>query len=190
LLARSALRHLPYSVLAERIAGLPPPPKDEGRVVLVVARPAPDERVLPARCQLTPESGVQGDRWSKREVPILDAQVSVMRADVAGVLANGQAVSLSGDNLLVDLDLSIENLPDGTRLIIGTAVCVVTPKPHTGCGKFAARFGADARAITAATPFRDSRLRGLYVRVVEAGDVGPGDRITVMERGCERASTG
>ena len=105
-----------------------------------------------------------------------------MRADVARLFANGQALSLFGDNLLVELDLSPANLPTGTRLRVGTAVCEVTPQPHTGCAKFAARFGQEAREITAAPEYQDWRLRGLYIRVVEPGEVGPGDPIRVLSR--------
>jgi MOSC domain-containing protein YiiM len=172
--------HLRYAELAERIARLPPPPTDDGRVVLVVVRPATDERVLPARCRLTPEGGVEGDRWSQRETPVRDTQVTAMRADVARVLANGQPIQLAGDNLFVDLDLSPANLPAGIRLRVGSALCEVTPKPHNGCTKFAARFGDDALAITGAEAFRSWRLRGLHLSVLEAGEVAPGDRIAVL----------
>jgi MOSC domain-containing protein YiiM len=174
--------HLPYAVLAERIACLPPAPVDAGRVVLVVARPDVDERTTPRRASLTPDAGVEGDRWAQRMPRILDNQVTVMRADVARVIANGQAIELAGDNLFVELDLSYTNLPTGTRLQVGTSLCEVTAKPHQGCNKFAARFGEDARRITGADEFRSWRLRGLHIRVIEAGVVGPGERIEVLER--------
>ena len=174
--------HLPYAVLEKGLRELPPPPLDEGAVVLVVARPAVDERLTPSRCPLTPDGGVEGDRWALRPNPSPDAQITVMRADVARLIGNGQPLALFGDNLQVELDLSQANLPTGTRLQVGTAVCEVTPQPHTGCGKFAARFGQEARAITGAPKFLDWRLRGLYIRVIEAGEVGPGDRIRVLSR--------
>ena len=50
-------------------------------------------------------------------------------------------MELGGD---LDLDLSLTNLPPGTRLVLGTAEIEVTAQPHTGCAKFASRFGADA----------------------------------------------
>jgi MOSC domain-containing protein YiiM len=174
--------HLAYEALEEGLQQLPPPPTDEGTVSLVVARPAVEERRTPARCRLTPEGGVDGDRWAQRENPSPQAQITVMRADVARLFANGQPLSLFGDNLLVELDLSPANLPAGTRLRVGTALCEVTPQPHTGCGKFAARVGQDARDLTAAPAFQDWRLRGLYIRVLEPGDVGPGDPIRVLSR--------
>ena len=175
-------QHLSFDDLAVRIASLGPVPRDTGRIALVVARPDVDARETPARCRLSPEGGVENDRWSKREPVIADAQITIMRADVAKVFANGQALSLSGDNLLVELDLSPANLPLGTRIRVGTALCEVTAKPHRGCDKFAARFGQAARDITGADAFVLMRLRGLYVRVTAAGEVGPGDSIDVIER--------
>jgi MOSC domain-containing protein YiiM len=174
--------HLPAEILRQRLNELAAPPVDEGTVVLVVARPAEGERWTPARCRLTPDGGVERDRWSSRENPSPDAQITVMRADVARLFADGQPLSLFGDNLLIELDLSAGNLPTGTRLRVGTALCEVTPKPHTGCGKFSTRFGEDARAVTATEEFRDWRLRGLYIRVLEAGEVGPGDAVQVLGR--------
>jgi MOSC domain-containing protein YiiM len=174
--------HLSFDDLATRIAALSPVPRDSGRIQLVVARPDVDLRETPARCRLSVEGGIENDRWSKREMPIADAQITVMRADVAAVIANGQPLSLSGDNLLVELDLSPANLPLGTRLRVGTALCEVTAKPHRGCDKFANRYGQAARDITAADAFVLMRLRGLYIRVTAPGEVGPGDSIDVIER--------
>lgn len=174
--------HLGYETLEKGLRQLPPPPTDEGVVVLVVARPEVDARQTPERCRLTPEKGVEGDRWSQRAHASPQSQITVMRADVARLFANGQPLSLFGDNLLVELDLSASNLPAGTRLRVGTALCEVTPHPHTGCAKFSARFGEDARALTADRDFQNARLRGIHFCVVEAGEVGPGDRVQVLSR--------
>jgi MOSC domain-containing protein YiiM len=174
--------HLAYETLEKSLRQLPPPPTDEGVVVMVVARPEVDGRRTPERCRLTPESGVEGDRWSQRAHANAQSQITVMRADVARLFANGQPLSLFGDNLLIELDLSTTNLPAGTRLRVGTALCEVTPHPHTGCVKFAARVGDDARALTAAAGFQNERLRGLHFCVVEPGEVGPGDAVRVVSR--------
>ena len=175
-------QHLPYDVLEKGLRDLPPPPTDEGTVVLVVARPSVDERLTPERCALTPEGGVAGDRWGKKLRANPEAQITVMRADVGRLVANGQPLALFGDNLVVELDLSTENLPTGTRLRVGTAVCEVTPMPHTGCGKYEARFGRDARAFTNAPEHKHDHLRGIYIRVIEPGEVSPGDAISVLAR--------
>ena len=67
-----------------------------------------------------------------------------MRRDVAELIANGQPLSVFGDNLFVEFDISAANLPAGTRLRVGEAVVEVTPLPHDGCRKFHGRFGQDA----------------------------------------------
>src|SRR6478672_11564528 len=115
--------HLAYEALEKALRQLPAPPTDEGRVVLVVARPEVEARLTPERCRLTPEAGVERDRWSQRGNANPLSQITVMRADVARLFANGQPLSLFGDNLLVELDLSNANLPTGTRLHVGTALC-------------------------------------------------------------------
>ncbi len=152
-------------------------------MVLVVVRPEVGERATPPRIELSPELGVVGDRWSRREHPVLDAQVTIMRAAFNGVFADGQPLALAGDNILVDLDVSAENLPPGTRLRVGTALCEVTPKPHRGCDKFTASFGKDACEVTRDEAFADRRFRGLHVRVVEGGHVSPADTVRVVSRG-------
>jgi MOSC domain-containing protein YiiM len=168
--------------LEDHLRQLPPPPADRGLVVLIVARPQVDERRTPAHCRLTPECGVVGDRWADRESPDPDSQITVMRADVARLLAGGQSLSLFGDNLLVELDISEANLPAGTTLRVGSALCQVTPKPHTGCAKFLARFGHDALRLTATPAYESWRLRGIHLRVLAAGEVAPGDGIEVLAR--------
>jgi MOSC domain-containing protein YiiM len=91
---------------------------------------------------------------------------------------DGVALDASGDNFLVDLDLSEAALPVGTRLRIGTAVLEVSDEPHTGCKKFRERFGLDA--LTWVNDHRDRRLRGMNCRVLEAGAVAVGDSVVVV----------
>jgi hypothetical protein len=111
-----------------------------------------------------------------------EAEVTLMRADVAKLVCNGQDLSLPGDNLLVALDLSVENLPTGSRLQVGEVVLEITAKPHTGCLKFERRFGADARALTGLDELKAARLRGIHARVVTGGAVRCGDAVRVLGR--------
>jgi len=179
-------RHLSREAIESGFAALPPPPKDLGRVTLIVSRGEENGvRETPHRVRLTPEEGVPGDAWL-RDVPDKpEAQITVMRTDVASLFANGQPLSLFGDNLLADLDLSAANLPAGTRLRAGGVLLEVTPEPHTGCRKFRQRVGHEALRLTARRELRDQHLRGIYVRVVEPGEVAVGDRIEVLSRGGE-----
>jgi len=76
-----------------------------------------------------------------------------------------------------NLDLSEDNLPPGTQLALGTAVIEVTSQPHTGCGKFVERFGADAMHFVNSPTGRSLRMRGLNAKVVRAGRIRPGDLV-------------
>jgi MOSC domain-containing protein YiiM len=137
---------------------------------------------LPEHVELSVEDGVPGDGWSRGAHRSPDNQLTVMRHDVATLLANGQRPELAGDNLFVDLDLSDANLPAGTRLRVGAALVEVTPEPHNGCSKFRARFGADALAFVQAKETRHLNLRGIHFRVIEGGKVAVGSEIRVLSR--------
>ncbi len=176
-------RHLSADALERGFQALPPPPKDRGQLALIVARAPGGVRETPVSVQLTSESGVPGDRWVKDHPDEPEAQIAVMRVDVARLFANDQALTLSGDNLLVDLDLSAANLPAGSRLRAGTVLLEVTPEPHDGCHQFRQRFGADALRMTAQPSLRDQHLRGIYMRVIEAGELAVDDPIDVVSRG-------
>jgi MOSC domain-containing protein YiiM len=151
-------------------------PSDAGRVELVVRRPADGEREVLDEGLFDTEEGLVGDRWHSGKDPA--SQVTVMNARVIALLAGDRGRwPLAGDQLYVDLDLSIENLPPGTQLEIGSVVLEVSEAPHTGCAKFSARFGSDAIRFVNSPAGRELRLRGLNARVVKAGAVRPGDAV-------------
>lgn len=176
-------RHLPLEELEAAWDRLPAPPVETGRVAVVVSRRADGVRDTPQRARLSPEEGVPGDRWARCTSDRPDMQLAVMRRDIAELLANGQAITLAGDNLFVDLDLSDQNLPVGSRLRVGAAVVEVSPEPHNGCRKFMGRFGNDGLRFISDKNKRDQHMRGVYWTVVEAGDVAVGDSIEVLHRG-------
>lgn len=175
--------HRPLDELDAGLRALPELPADAGRIALIVRRRSDGVRETPEQAHLSPEEGVDGDGWSRRPPRDLEAQLAVMRRDVAELIANGQSLSVFGDNLFVDLDISAANLPVGTRLRVGEAIVEVTPMPHDGCLKFKGRFGQDALRFVQAKPTRDRNLRGIYWKVVEAGDARVGDPIQVLSRG-------
>jgi hypothetical protein len=125
-----ASRHLPLAEL-ERGFELLVPPKDVGKLALIVARGDDGQRQTPERTVLSVDGGVPNDAWLRDCPEKVDAQITLMRSDVARLIANGQPLSLFGDNLLVDLDLSVANLPAGSRLRLGSALLEVTPEPRS-----------------------------------------------------------
>jgi MOSC domain-containing protein YiiM len=163
-------------------------PTDTGTLELIVRRPRVDEREVLDEASLDLVEGLVGDDWIRRGSsrsenggPNPLAQVTVMSARaVEAVAGDRERWPLAGDQLYVDLDLSVENLPAGTQLAIGEVVLEVTAEPHTGCSKFSARFGSEAIKFVNKPPGRDLRLRGLNAVVVTPGTVRVGDSVTKL----------
>jgi MOSC domain-containing protein YiiM len=153
-------------------------PRDTGTLTLIVRRPGADEREVLEEGTLDVAQGLAGDSWSPDDDPEGVAQLTVMNARVmARLSADRTRWALAGDQLFVDFDLSEANVPAGTRLAIGSAVIEVTPEPHTGCGKFASRFGVDAVKFVNSTVGRALHLRGINARVVRSGTIRAGDPV-------------
>ena len=160
-------------------------PRREGRVEAITACPSTNVRNSMEEARLSPEGGLEGDRWQKtcwRKLPDgrsdPKVQLTLINSRLLSLIAGSRdRWSLSGDNLAVDMNLTEENLPVGTRFRIGEALVEVSELPHTGCKKFASRFGADALKFISKPDSKGLRLRGCYVFVVEAGQIRIGDPI-------------
>jgi MOSC domain-containing protein YiiM len=175
-------RHRALDDLQDTLRALTAAPRASGRVGLVVRRTPDKSRETPETVDLRPERGVPGDTWDRQRNADPEAALTVMQLDVAEMIANGQPLTVFGDNLFLELDLSRENLPIGSRVRVGGSLLEVTAKPHNGCHKFAARFGQDALRLVADPGLRHRNLRGIYMRVVEPGDVTVGDPVEVIAR--------
>lgn len=177
------MEHLSRERLAAGLVRIRESPRDGGRLVLIVRRPAVGERERPAEAILDQVTGLAGDNWlarGSRSTPDgsadPDRQLTVMNARAAELVADGtERMPLAGDQLYVDLDLSVENLPPGSLLAVGQAILRVSEVPHLGCAKFVERFGAEAMRFVNGKVGRQLRLRGMNARVVVPGTVRLGD---------------
>ncbi len=178
-----AARHLSREALEAAIAALPPAPKDEGTVDLLVARTPKFGRILHERALLTVAGGMPQDRFADQTKYGPDHQLATTRTDFARLIANGQPLELHGDNLFLSLDLSDENLPAGSQIRLGEALVEVTPVAHNGCKKWVQRFGLAAMRLNMSAEYRPRHLRGIYLRVIEDGECAVGDPAIVVSRG-------
>jgi MOSC domain-containing protein YiiM len=160
-------------------------PATNGLIELIVRRPALRQREVVDEAELDPALGLVGDMWHLRPSRHTDdggphpgMQVTVMNARAIALVAGTlDRWPLAGDQLFVDLDLSLANLPTGTRLEAGSAVVEVTGVPHNGCAKFREHFGVEAVRLVNSPEGKALRLRGINTRVIIGGRVRPGDPI-------------
>jgi hypothetical protein len=180
--------HRDAGTLAAGMDAVRASPRDSGTVTLLVLRPAVDERETPLEVTIDADGGLVGDTWKMRGSRRMpdgsadpEAQVTVMNSRAALLMAaTAERMPLAGDQVYVDLDLSVDNLPTGTVLDFGGAALEVTAAPHAGCAKFSARFGVDALRLTAAPEGRALRLRGINTRVLRGGVIRVGDDVRVV----------
>jgi len=176
------VKHLTRQELEAALDHLREAPKNDGLLHLIVRRPDVDQREVLEQAELDPVKGLIGDSWgvrkSRRTVdgsPHPDTQINIMNSRVTALVAQDkERWPLAGDQLYIDMDLSKENLPAGSRLQVGSAVLEVSPLPHTGCHKFVARFGEDAMKFVNSDVGKELCLRGINAKVVQAGVVRVG----------------
>lgn len=174
-----SVRHLTMEELEAGLEEILRSPKDAGVLELIVRRPNVDEREVLETGELDLTDGLVGDSWKLRGSsrtpdgsPHPEMQLNIMNSRVIALVAQDkERWPLAGDQLFLDLDLSEDNLPAGTRLSLGSAVIEVTPPPHTGCHKFVSRFGLDAMKFVNSSVGRKLHLRGINARVVQPGQI-------------------
>ncbi|HEY6333070.1 MAG TPA: hypothetical protein VI756_27350, partial [Blastocatellia bacterium] len=163
-------------------------PKNQGTLDLIVRRPLVEQREILRQGDLDLAEGLVGDSWMWRgssHTPDGSSdpkcQITIMNSRAVALVAQAkERWSLAGDQLFIDMDLSLENLPAGTLLSIGSAIIEVTNQPHTGCKKFVSRFGLDAMKFVNSAIGRQLNLRGINARVVQAGTIRVSDTVSKM----------
>ncbi len=180
------VKHLVMDELEAGLAHIRHSPDNNGRLEMIVRRPAVEAREKLEEGYLDLNQGLMGDNWKSRGSSSTadgsahpEMQINIMNArTVALVAQQRERWPLAGDQLYIDMDLSTTNLPPGTRLALGEAIIEITPVPHTGCKKFTARFGLDAMKFVNSPMGKELRLRGVNAKVVQPGVIRIGDVVT------------
>lgn len=185
----TAVKHLTIEELEAGLDDIRRSPRDDGVLQMIVRRPGVGVREVVEEAELSVREGLAGDNWATRGCTLTEdgsahpeMQINIMNArSIALVAQDRSRWQLAGDQLFVDLDLSAENLPPGSRLSIGTAILEITPIPHNGCKKFVERFGKDAVIFVNSDVGKQLHLRG----VKTPGSSAPAS--SGSEMSCERS---
>ena len=186
----TAVQHRTAIELEHALSEVLASPPEAGRLEAIVVRPETNERRALSTARLTPEGGIDGDRWVTDSYYRLKdgasdpcCQVSLMNVRFLRQIAGEEdAMCLAGDNLIVDLDLSEANLPAGSQLAVGDEVVLeISDLSHTGCSKLESRYGKDARTFMNNARGKSLHLRGRYARIISGGTISVGDPVRKRE---------
>ena len=177
------VKHLAMGALTAGLEDIRQSPKATGVLELIVRRPQTETREVLDMGELDLVEGLVGDNWQRRGSSQTadgsahpDMQLTVTNARLMALVAQDkQHWPLAGDQLYIDFDLSVNNVPPGTRLSLGATVIQITEPAHTGCKKFAARFGLDALKFISSPEGKQLQLRGVNAKVIRPGAIRVGD---------------
>jgi hypothetical protein len=184
-MAKTPINPITAEELAAALPDVLAAPRDTGEVQLLCARPKPNARTFPDILTLSRARGVSGDFEMARPwlelpdgSPDPRIQVSILPWRVLDLVwRERDLIAHPGDNIVVDMNLTEDNLPTGCLLSVGTAVLRISDVPNTGCVKWKVRQGKAAFTWVNVPEHATLRLRGLFCSVEQDGVVSLGDSI-------------
>lgn len=143
-------------------------------------------RAFVDQIDLSVTHGIKGDRWLTNPWLTLDdgrpdprIQISVLQKQVMDLCwRDRENTPHPGDPLVVDMDLSEQNLPAGTRLIAGSAELEVSDYFNSGCKKWSDHYGHQSLKWINLPENRKYRLRGMLCKIVKDGTIHAGDTLS------------
>jgi hypothetical protein len=165
-------------------------PKDAAVINELCVRPNFGQREYPPEIELTREQGISGDRWRTHPwltlphgEPDPRIQVSILSKRVMDLCWRSCITTPHpGDLLVVDMDLSEENLPPGSILRAGEATPEVGDRFISACVKWRRRYGDGSYKWINLPKNRHLRLRGILCQIVQNGTVRVGDELRIEPR--------
>lgn len=160
-------------------------PKNGAAIGMLCLRPDFGERHFVDQVTVTADQGIPGERWLKYPwmrlpdgSPDPSIQVSILPKRVLDLVWHDREnTPHPGDTFVVDMDLSLANLPTGTRLKAGSAILQVSPAFNDACVKWKVRYGVEAKDWVTAPGHPELRLRGILCCVVQDGVIRNGDKL-------------
>jgi len=179
------LKQYPISELELGIDEIKSSPKDSGVLEMIVRRPETETREIINSVEINLENGLAGDNWKARGSTHTsdhsadpETQITLMNTRVIQLLSGDKENwGWAGDQLFVDMDLSMDNLPPHSQIQIGSVILEISAKPHTGCKKFSGRYGIEALEFISTPLGKSLRMRGVNAKVIQSGDIQVGDVI-------------
>ena len=183
------IEHPSLDILEAGLEHIRNSPTDNGLLHMIVVRPEKKQRSTPEHCLLSSKGGAEGDHWAKGcwkslpdGSPDPDVQITIMNSRCLELISSSPSQwPLAGDNLIADLDLGVHNLKPGQKLSVGTTILEITAVPHTGCDNFKVRFGLDSLKFVSTKAGKELRLRGIYARIIQDGEIRIGDRLKKVD---------
>ena len=155
-------------------------PNYQGRIELIVCLGLNGHKQEVRYCEVDKEDGLRGDNLELGPTCDTSGYISLLNSRVMALFDDDRKRWKNTDNqFFVDLDLSSENVPAGTRLQMGTSIIEILHPQRLSEHMVYRNFGSEA-AARVSTSLGEAFSWGVYARVVRSGRISVGDAIAKL----------